>query len=70
MTLESNDHLVHQVEQGIRAPLPGGGRFVITIPRDTPLHELDTVLEMIDGVLLSGGADVAPRAGTARTRTR
>ena len=33
---------------------------MIALPRDTPLHELDTVLEMIDGVVFSGGADVDP----------
>jgi len=60
ITLELEDNLVLQVEKGIRAPLQEAGAFVITLPRDTPLHELDTVLEMIDGVVFSGGADVDP----------
>ena len=60
ITLELEDNLVLQVEKGIRAPLQEAGAFVITLPRDTPLHELDTVLDLIDGVVFSGGADVDP----------
>jgi putative glutamine amidotransferase len=60
ITLELEDHLVLEVEKGLRAPLQQEGAFVIALPRDTPIDELDTVLEMVDGVVFSGGADVDP----------
>ncbi len=60
ITLEFDDNLIQEVEKGIRTPLQEEGALVISLPRDTPIHELDAVLAMIDGVVLSGGADVDP----------
>jgi putative glutamine amidotransferase len=60
MTLELNDHLIKEVEHGLRDPLTREGALVIAIPRDTPAHEIDSVIGMIDGLVLSGGADVHP----------
>jgi putative glutamine amidotransferase len=60
ITLEFEDNLILEVEKGLRAPLQEEGALVISLPRDTPIHELDAVLGMIDGVVFSGGADVDP----------
>ena len=60
ITLELDDHLIPEVEKGLRQPLEREGALVLALPRDTPLHELDTILALVDGVELSGGADVHP----------
>lgn len=51
--------LLH-VERGLRVPLEEAGALVIALPRDTPLREVESVLAMVDGLVLSGGADVDP----------
>lgn len=60
ITLELDDHLVNDVEKGMRRPMQDEGAMVVALPRDTPLSELDYVLDLIDGVVFSGGADVHP----------
>jgi len=60
ITLELDDRLIKDVERGMRQPLQDEGALVIALPRDTPLSELDFVLDLIDGVVFSGGADVHP----------
>jgi len=60
ITLELDDNLIRDVEYGMRQPLQDEGAMVIALPRDTPLSELDFVLDLIDGVVFSGGADVHP----------
>ena len=60
ITLELDDNLIKDVERGMREPLQRAGAMVIALPRDTPLDELDFVIDLIDGVVFSGGADVHP----------
>ena len=60
ITLELDDNLIKDVERGMREPLQDAGAMVIALPRDTPLDELDFVIDLIDGVVFSGGADVHP----------
>src|SRR5690348_13966666 len=60
VTVEFEDGLILDVERGLREPLARAGALVILLPRDTPADEVATVLDMIDGVQLSGGADVHP----------
>jgi putative glutamine amidotransferase len=60
ITLELDDNLIKDVERGMREPLQQAGAMVIALPRDTPLDELDYVIDLIDGVVFSGGADVHP----------
>ena len=37
ITLELDDHLIKDVERGMRRPLQDEGAIVIALPRDTPL---------------------------------
>lgn len=60
ITLELRDSMLVHVEQGLRMPLEEAGALVIALPRDTPEAEIESILAMVDGVVLSGGADVAP----------
>ncbi len=60
ITLELDDHLIEEVERGMRQPLQEKGAMVLAIPRDTPVHEIDFVFDLVDGLVLSGGADVHP----------
>jgi putative glutamine amidotransferase len=60
VTVEFEDDIILDVERGLREPLARAGALVILLPRDTPADEIETVLELIDGVQLSGGADVHP----------
>jgi putative glutamine amidotransferase len=60
ITLELDDPLIPHVAVGLRAPLEEAGALVIALPRDTPEADLEQVLAMLDGIELSGGADVDP----------
>ncbi len=59
-TLELDDNLVQRVERALRAPLQRGGAMPVVLPRDSHAETIDHILDRIDGLLLSGGADVHP----------
>jgi len=60
VTIELEDGLIVDVERGLREPLARAGALVVLLSRGTPAHEVEAVLDLIDGVQLSGGADVDP----------
>jgi putative glutamine amidotransferase len=61
MTIElEHDPLTHVVENELRSVMEQAGAIVITLPRSTPVADIDALLAIIDGVTLSGGADVDP----------
>ena len=60
LTLELEDPLLFEVEKGLRGVLEDAGVVVIGLPRDTPVADIDAVLDLVDGLTLSGGADVDP----------
>ena len=48
------------MEYSLREPLRRFGALPLVLPRWTPLDQVDQILDLIDGVQLSGGADVEP----------
>jgi putative glutamine amidotransferase len=60
-TLELEDPLLPHVEPALREPLERFGALAVVLPRSTPAGRADALLDLVDGVLLSGGADVHPR---------
>jgi putative glutamine amidotransferase len=59
-TIELIDPLIPTVEQRLREPLQREGALPIVLPRSTPVEEVEALLDLIDGVQLSGGHDVDP----------
>ena len=49
------------MEPALREPLERFGALAVVLPRSTPADRVDALLDLVDGVLLSGGADVHPR---------
>jgi putative glutamine amidotransferase len=60
-TLELEDPMLPHVEPALREPLERFGAVTVMLPRSTPADRVDALLDLVDGVLLSGGADVHPR---------
>ena len=60
ITLELNDGHLPSVERALRDPIERSGALAIVLPRDTPVDHVDRVLALVDGIVLSGGADVDP----------
>ena len=60
-TLELEDPMLPHVEPALREPLERFGALAVVLPRSTPADRVDALLDLVDGVLLSGGADVHPR---------
>jgi putative glutamine amidotransferase len=59
-TIELEDPMLTRVEPALREPLVQFGATPLVLSRSTPIDRLDQLLAMVDGVLLSGGADVDP----------
>jgi putative glutamine amidotransferase len=59
-TIELEDPLLAEVEPSLRAPLERAGALALVLPRATPIGDVDAVLDIVDGVQLSGGSDVDP----------
>src|SRR5919201_1398356 len=59
-TIEIEDPMLRSVEPGLREPLERFGATAVGLPRSTPADRIDDLLDMVDGVELCGGADVAP----------
>jgi putative glutamine amidotransferase len=60
-TIELADSMLGEVEPSLRRPLEDFGAVTVVLPRQTPVDRIDQLLDMVDGVQLSGGADVHPR---------
>jgi putative glutamine amidotransferase len=60
-TLELEDPMLPHVEPALREPLERFGAVTVVLPRSTPADRAEALLDLVDGVLLSGGADVHPR---------
>jgi putative glutamine amidotransferase len=60
-TIELQDSMLHEVEPSLRTPLERFGALPVVLPRQTPVDHIDQLLDMLDGVQLSGGADVHPQ---------
>ena len=60
-TIELEDPMLPHVEPALREPLERYGALAVVLPRSTPAGRVDALLDLVDGVLLSGGADVHPR---------
>jgi putative glutamine amidotransferase len=54
------DPLVTSTEAALREPLQHAGAVPIVIPRASRPQDVDRLLDLVDGVLLSGGRDVNP----------
>jgi putative glutamine amidotransferase len=61
ITIHLGDRRLADVERGLREPLQRFGAIVLTLPRVTPVEQIPELLDLLDGVQLSGGADVHPR---------
>ncbi len=59
-TVETSDPLIEHIEWALRTPLDKAGALAIVLSRWTPLTDVDRILDLVDGVQLSGGADVHP----------
>jgi putative glutamine amidotransferase len=60
LTIHLGDARLDYVERGLREPLQRQGAVTIVLPRFTPVEHVDALLDLIDGVAISGGADVDP----------
>jgi putative glutamine amidotransferase len=60
-TIELEDSMLREVEPSLRQPLERFGAVTVVLPRQTPVDRIDQLLDMVDGVQLSGGYDVHPR---------
>ncbi len=60
-TIELDDSMLGEVEPSLRRPLEDFGAVTLVLPRQTPVDRIDQLLGMLDGIQLSGGADVHPR---------
>ena len=60
MTIHFGDARLDYVERGLREPLQRLGAVTVVVPRSTPVEHVDVLLDMLDGVQISGGADVHP----------
>jgi putative glutamine amidotransferase len=59
-TVELDDPLLPHVEPALREPLERHGALALALPRSTPVDRIEQILSIVDGVQLSGGADVDP----------
>ncbi len=55
-----DDPLLKDAEQRLREPLQQSGALLIGLPRDTPLDDVELLLDQVDGVQLCGGFDIDP----------
>ncbi|MFN8188726.1 MAG: gamma-glutamyl-gamma-aminobutyrate hydrolase family protein [Gaiellales bacterium] len=60
LTIHLADPRLDYVERGLREPLQRQGAVTIVLPRFTPIDQVDPVLDLLDGLQISGGADVDP----------
>jgi putative glutamine amidotransferase len=59
-TIHLGDPLLADVEVGLRVPLQRFGALPVILPRVTPPSQIEQILELVDAVQISGGADVDP----------
>jgi putative glutamine amidotransferase len=59
-TIELEDPLLRRVEPSLREPLQQLGAVAVTLPRSSPVGDIDQLLDLVDGIQLCGGADVDP----------
>ena len=56
------DPLVTSTEAALREPLQAAGAVPVVIPRSSRVEDVERLLDVIDGLLLSGGRDMNPSA--------
>lgn len=59
-TLYLRDHHIDEVDRGLREPLRRLGALPLLLPRSTAVEDVQEILELVDGVQISGGHDVDP----------
>jgi putative glutamine amidotransferase len=59
-TIYFEDPLLVEVDRGLREPLQRFGALPLLLPRTTPVEHVGQILELLDGVQITGGADVHP----------
>ena len=59
-TIYFHDPLIDAVDRGLREPLQRLGALPLLFPRSTPVEDVDSLLDLVDGVEVSGGDDVDP----------
>ncbi|HEX2588117.1 MAG TPA: gamma-glutamyl-gamma-aminobutyrate hydrolase family protein [Gaiellales bacterium] len=60
-TIMLADSILLETEPGLRDPLERFGALPVLLPRRTPVQDVPQLLDMIDGLLLTGGDDVHPK---------
>ncbi|MCC6224170.1 MAG: gamma-glutamyl-gamma-aminobutyrate hydrolase family protein [Thermoleophilia bacterium] len=60
VTIHLRDPLLVEVERGLREPLQRYGALPVILPRLTPPSQIERILDVVDAVQVSGGADVDP----------
>jgi putative glutamine amidotransferase len=59
-TIHLGDPLLARVEMSLREPLQRFGGLPLILPRMTPPTQIEQILDLADGIQISGGADVHP----------
>jgi putative glutamine amidotransferase len=59
-TVYFHDPHVDEVDRALREPLRRGGALPLLLSRSTPVADVQDILDLVDGVLVSGGYDVDP----------
>jgi putative glutamine amidotransferase len=54
------DPLVASTEAALREPLQRAGAIPVVLPRGSRTEDVERLLDLVDGVLLSGGRDIDP----------
>jgi putative glutamine amidotransferase len=59
-TLYLRDSMLEHVDRGLREPLLRFGALPLLLPRSTPADDVEQIMDLVDGVQISGGWDVHP----------
>jgi putative glutamine amidotransferase len=59
-TIYLRDPHIERVDRGLREPLQRFGALPLLLSRSTPAEHIDQILDLVDGVQISGGFDVDP----------
>jgi putative glutamine amidotransferase len=59
-TIYFRDPLIDAVDRGLREPLERLGALLLLLSRTTPVADVEPLLDLLDGVVVSGGYDVDP----------
>jgi putative glutamine amidotransferase len=59
-TIYLRDEHIDEVDRGLREPLQRFDALPLMLPRSTAVDQIDDILDLVDGVGISGGFDVHP----------